>query len=299
MKPSFNTGISRQFFKQTLCLIITWLSLAVCTTALADFKETPQGKLTAAQAYADKFLKEDAKPGQQFFTRTPKFPTWKDQPIIDCPIYGIARAIETREPYFENKKNTVVIVPVWVELLALSVPGHAGYPFGTDEEGTVQCRFEYEQYSFAEKRFVREPDLLKKRYIETFQNWGEFAPGTEKSRGGGLSVDINKRYVRFKFRVSVAREAPYQLYPQFPRHHLAKEALVRLDWVIDNVSQSLNRGVSTREPSLTGSELQKDLLRMRRQTDENQWITRRIRNGLADIESIPSFSEIQPLTPRR
>jgi hypothetical protein len=65
------------------------LLFCVALGVQADYRDTPQGKLDAARKYADDFLKEDARPGQQFFTRTPKFPVWKDQPVIDCGMHAI------------------------------------------------------------------------------------------------------------------------------------------------------------------------------------------------------------------
>ena len=268
--------------------------LCLTLMAQADYRDTLQSKLEAARKYADDFLKEDARPGQQFFTRSPKFPTWKDQPLIDCGIYAIMRAIQTREPYFEDKKQNVVVVPVWVELLALRVGESTGYPFGENEEGVVQCNFEYEQYSFVTKRFEKIPDLLKKPYLQTFKNWGELVPRTEGVRDGDIAIDTDKRYARFKFRVSVAREAPYQLYPQFPRHHPAVAAVQRTAASLREGEDLLRRGVSDRDSSATGDALQKDLIRMRRQDDERRWRIAKLLEALSRLESIQPFSDLQP-----
>lgn len=278
------------------CLVGMLLLFCVTLCAQADYRDTPQSKLEAARKYADDFLKEDARPGQQFFLRQPRFPTWKDQPVIDCAMYAIMRAIQTREPYFEGKKQNVVVVPVWVELLALNVGEDEGYPFRRDEAGVEQCKFEYEQYSFATKRFERIPALLNKPSIETFKTWGELVPRTEAVRGGNardLAIDLDKRYVRFKFRVSVAREAPYQLYPQFPRHHPAVGSIDRLESVAARQVKRLNLGVSDRDPSANGEALKDDLARMRRQHFENEWIVEKMRQSLKNLQSIPSFSDLQ------
>lgn len=262
--------------------------------AHADYRDTPQGKLDAARKYADDFLKEDARPGQQFFQRRPKFPTWKDQPVNDCGMYAIMRAIQTREPYFEDKKQNVVTVPVWVELLMLDVGEGTGYPFGTNEEGVVQCKFEYEQYSFATKRFEKIPDLLKKPYFQTFKNWGELVPRTQGVRDGYIAIDADKRYVRFKFRVSVTREAPYQLYPQFPRHHPAGPSIDGFKSSDQFDEDFLKRGVSSRDSSTTGARLTADLLQMRRNIDEHKWAVEKLYEALQRLDPIPSFSDIQP-----
>ena len=272
---------------------ISVLFLCLIPHAYADYRDTPQSKLQAARKYADDFLKEDARPGQQFFTRTPKSPTWKDQPVIDCGMYAIMRAIETREPYFEDKKQNVVVVPVWVELLALRVGESTGHPFGQNEEGVVQCNFEYEQYSFATKQFEKIPDFLKKPYLQTFKNWGELVPRTEGVRDGDIAIDTDKRYVRFKFRVSVAREAPYQLYPQFPRHHPVVAAVQRAAASLREGEDLLRRGVSDRDSSATGEVLQKDLIRMRRQDDERRWRIAKLLDALSRLESIQPFSDLQ------
>lgn len=269
--------------------------LLFCVTlcAQADYRDTPQSKLEAARKYADDFLKEDARPGQQFFQRQPRFPTWRDQPVIDCGMHAIMRAIQTREPYFEDKKQGVVVVPVWVELLMLDVGEGTGYPFGQNEEGVVQCKFEYEQYSFATKRFERIPDFLKNPYLQTFKTWGELVPRTEGVRDGYIAVDLDKRYVRFKFRVSVARDAPYQLYPQFPRHHPVAASVQRTAASLREGEELLRRGVSDRDSSATGDALQKDLIRMRRQDDERRWRIAKLLDALSRLESIHPFSDLQ------
>ncbi|UUZ65411.1 hypothetical protein LP417_13295 [Polaromonas sp. P1-6] len=276
--------------------LVGMLLFCVTLCAQADYHDTSQSKLEAARKYADDFLKEDARPGQQFFTRDPKFPVWKDQPAIDCGLYAIMRAIQTHEPYFEDKNKNVVVVPVWVELLTLNIGEGTGYPFGQNEEGVVQCKFEYEQYSFRTKQFEKIPDLLKKPYLQTFKNWGELVPRTEALRGGNirdLAIDLDKRYVRFKFRISVAREAPYQLYPQFPRHHPVAESIQRTAASLREGEELLRRSVSDRDSSATGDVLQKDLARMRRQDDERRWRIAKLLDALLRLESIPSFSDLQ------
>ncbi len=267
--------------------------LCLTLSTHADYRDTSQGKLEAARKYADDFLTEDARPGQQFFTRTPRFPVWKDQPVIDCGMHAIMRAIQTREPYFEDKKQRVVVVPVWVDLLMLNVGERTGYPFGQNEEGVVQCNFEYEQYSFSTKRFEKIPDLLKKPYLQTFKNWGELVPRTEGVRDGYIAIDSDKRYVRFNFRVSVVRESPYQLYPQFPRHHPVMPSIARTNEIILFIENFLSRGVSERDPSATGGQLQNDLAQMRLQNDERRWRVDKLKATLWHLQSLPSFSDLK------
>lgn len=273
--------------------LVSVLLFFVTLYAQADYRYSPQSKLEAARKYADDFLKEDARPGQQFFQRKPKFPTWRDQPVNDCGMHAIMRSIQTREPYFEDKKKNVVVVPVWVELLMLDVGDGTGYPFGQNEEGVVQCNFEYEQYSFVTKQFEKIPGLLEKPYLQTFKNWGELVPRTEGVRDGYIAIDTDKRYVRFKFRVSVAREVPYQLYPQFPRHHPALPSIEKTEWAIRFVEDSLNRGISSRDSSATGEGLDADLKQMRRNLLEYKWTAEKLRQTLKRLEAIPSFSELQ------
>ena len=274
-----------------LAVVISWLASAV--NAQADYRASTESKLATARQYADDFLKEDARPGQQFFTRTPKFPVWKDQPVIDCGMLAIMRAIQTKEPYFEDKKQKVVIVPVWVELLQLDVGQMTGYPFGQNEEGVVQCKFEYEQYSFKTKRFEKIPDLLKKPYIETFKNWGELAESDDKKRFSVIAIDLDKRYVKFKFRVSVMREMPYQLHPQFPRHHPVQASIYKLKSSYEEIEELIKKEHSDRDDKAIGEALQKDLVRMRWQNPERLWKIKKLSNQINSLQSIFSFSDIE------
>ncbi|OYU44362.1 MAG: hypothetical protein CFE44_13355 [Burkholderiales bacterium PBB4] len=143
--------------------------LGVRLVAHADYRDSTYTKLEAARKYADDFLKEDARPGKQFSTRTPNFPVWKDQPVRDCGVSAIMRAIQTQEPYFEDKAKKVVIVPVWVELLMLVVDDDSGFPYNSDGEGFANCKFEYEQYSFVTQRFEKLPEFLGQPHSETFK----------------------------------------------------------------------------------------------------------------------------------
>ena len=272
-----------------LVLIITFTNFVY-----ADYRDTPQGKLDAARKYADAILQEDAKPGQQFFTRTPKFPVWKDQPIIDCDIYAVMRAVQTKEPYFEDKKKNVVIVPVWVELLTIQVGETSGYPFSRDEEGKVQCRFEYEPYSFKTNQFETAPNMLKKPYIETFKGWGEMAQNEDLLRRPLIAINESSRYVRFKFRVSVARDAPYQLYPQFPRHHPVESSIQKLEWVDKYTADLFEKGISTRGADTNGKQLITDLKYMENSLINYKWHINKLKAATEKYKTLPSFSEIKP-----
>lgn len=269
--------------------------VALCSyPVFADYRDTPEGKLDAALRYANAFLKEDARSDQLFFVREPRFPTWKDQPIIDCGTIAIMRGIRSDTPYFEDKKQTVVVVPVWVELFMLEVPELSGFPYSKNESGQVQCRFEYEPYWSVTKRFERLPDFLTRPLHERFLTWGAPYPETDPKYGPTwIAIDLDKRYVRFRFRISVARDAPYQLYPQFPRHHPVMAAIRLFDTSAQETERKIALSISDRNPDATGQELQKDLERMRYQLKRRQWAAQQLRERVQQLQNITPFSDLQ------
>jgi hypothetical protein len=108
-----------------------------------------------------------------------------------------------------------------------------------------------------------------------------------------VAPDIDKRYVRFNFRISVARDAPYQLEPQFPRHFLANVALSKLQRAIESTTAALAKGISDRDEKASGDILKQDLERMEKQNFEYRWMIFRIQDSLYQLRNTPSFSEIK------
>lgn len=288
------TSLAPQILKRAWILFLFGLGALYSYPASADYRDTPESKLDAALRYANAFLKEDARPDQLFFVRDPHFPTWKDQPIIDCGTIAIMRGIKSDTPYFEDKKQTVVVVSVWVELLMLEVPELSGFPYSKNESGQVQCRFEYEPYSFATKRFERLPDFLSRPLHERFLTWGTPYPETDLKYGPTwITIDLDKRYVRFRFRISVMRDTPYQLYPQFPRHHPVMAATKRFETSAQETERKITQGISDRNPEATGQELQKDLERMHYQLKRRQWAAQKLREQVKQLQNIIPFSDLQ------
>lgn len=274
--------------------LLCGLAVLCCNAASADYRDSPESKLLAARQYADKFLNEDARPEQLFFGREPRFPTWRDQPVIDCDTIGIVRGIRTDMPYFENKKQTVVIIPVWVELMMLRVHPNSGFPYGKDESGQVQCRFEYEPYLPSLRRFERLPDFLTRPLHARMLTWGTPFPDTDEKYGSTwIAIDPGNRYVRFQFRVGVTRDAPYQLYPQFPRHHPVMAAIQRFETSAQETERKIALGISDRNPKAAGQELQKDLERMRYQLQLRQWAAQQLRERVEQLQNIVPFSDLQ------
>ena len=153
-------------------LLFLYGTIAGLTPAYADYRDGPAQKLAAAKAYVEQFLAEDARPDQVFFARDVRFPVWKDQPIHDCAMRSIVRAIQPQEPYFEDEKKRVVIIPVWVELLMVEVSNDGGHE-ATGKEDSSPCTFEYERYSFETHRFEKIPTFRKRTHSEEFQQWGK------------------------------------------------------------------------------------------------------------------------------
>lgn len=257
---------------------------------------TVEGKLDAAMAYADWFLAEDTRKDQAFFTRSPRFPTWKDQPILDCSMHAIVRAMQIQEPYFEDMSQKVVVVPVMVELLVLNITGLSSGPAERSlRQDDAGCTFEYERYNFTTQRFEKRPGFRKHALAREFRDWGGYLEGHPNNDFRHFVVpDLDKRYVRFRFRISVARDAPYQLEPQFPRHFLAHVALPKLQWSINFQKEALAKGVSLRNPTAIGDELQKDLLSTEKHIFEDHWVTFRIQDSLLQLQNVRPFSEIKP-----
>jgi hypothetical protein len=135
---------------------------------------SPDGKLEAAMNYAAWFINEDTRADQAFFNRDVRFPNWKDQPIYDCSMRAIIRAIQLVQPYFEDKSQKVVVVPILAELLVLDVTGHIEGPPNRSmrDHGGDGCTFEYERYSFLTSRFEKVPGFRTHSLTKEFLAWG-------------------------------------------------------------------------------------------------------------------------------
>ena len=224
--------------------------------------------------------------------REPKFPVWKDQALYDCASHMFARATQPREPYFEDTSRRVVIVPVWVELLLVEASQEGGQDVKADGSTPSMCAFEYERWSFQLKRFEKVDGFRVRKHYDEFPLWGESVVNSPIDKW--VAIDLSKRYVRFNARVSVAREKPYQLGPQFPKHYPAEHALGLLRYYNDDRAKLLNEGKSDRDAKATGLALERDLARMQMQLRNNGWAADRLDSSLKALQNIKPFEEIQP-----
>jgi len=273
-------------------LWFAFLLISIGANAQTDYRASPASKLLAAKQHIQSILDEDAKPRRGFYGREPKFPVWKDQALLDCASDMIARAIEPREPYFEDKAQRVVVVPVWVELLLVKASREGGSEVKADGSTPSMCAFEYERWSFERKRFEKVDGFRRRMHYDEFPSWGESVVNSNINRW--VAIDLDKRYVRFLARVNVARGAPYQLAPQFPVHFEARHSVERLRVYNDRKVKLLAEGKSDRDPRATGSELQADLERMKKQLKNDSWAEEHLSASLNTLNNIKPFEELQP-----
>jgi hypothetical protein len=257
-----------------------------------DYRASPQAKLRAAKQHIQTILDNDAKPRRGFYGREPTFPAWKDQPFPDCASDMIVRAIQTKAPYFEDKSNRVVVVPVWAELLLVDASQSGGPRASMDNSLPSQCAFEYERWSFTTKRFEKVEGFRTRTHYDEFPDWGESVVNSNINRW--VAVDLNKRYVQFLARVNVAREAPYQLAPQFPVHHEAKHSVELLRFYNDRKVKLLAEGKSDRDPKASGGMLLEDLERMKKQLQNGSWAADHLSASLNKLQTIQPFEELKP-----
>lgn len=272
----------------TLALLLNW-NVAWSNT---DYRLSPEAKLQAAKEHIQKMLDDDAKPQRGFYGRTPSFPVWKDQALLDCASHMIVRAIEAKDPYFEDKRNRVVVVPVWAELLIVHASQSGGPRAAMDGSLPSQCAFEYERWSFVNKRFEKVEGFRSRTHYDEFPSWGDSVVNHEISRW--VAVDLDKRYVRFLTRVNVVREAPYQLAPQFPVHYPATHALNLLNHYLSNKKESVAKRISLRDARASGDELERDMMSTKKQIVNDSWAVDHLIDSLQRLQSIKSFEEIQP-----
>jgi hypothetical protein len=266
------------------------------TTAYAqiapiDYKSTPETKLAAALQVIKDILAEDAKPERGFYIREPKFPSWTDQALYDCASYVIVRAIEAKSPHFEDSHQRVV-VPVWAEVFLVSARGDGGQDVKADGSTPSMCVFEYERWSFVRKRFEKVDGFRAREHYDEFPRWGESVINSPINRW--VAIDLDKRYVRFNARVSVVREQPYQLGPQFPKHYPAEHSLGLLRYYNERKRKFLAEGKSDRDAKATGLALQQDLERIRLQLNNDGWAADRLSASLKALQNIKPFEEVQP-----
>lgn len=305
--------MKRQIVKGMACAVVS-SALALCVIAVPSFSQDANkaassqdhrvnrvSKLDAAKRFVQKFLEDDADPKQVFFIRQITFPTWKDQPIRDCGFKSLVRWIEPREPYFEDAKGEVVVVPVWAEVLMVEAEGY-DWGWGRDraEDGKSWCKWEYERYNHATQTFEKLPSFRNQTYSTEFARWGEstetylgsMQSGLAVAPGRYVAIAPDKRLVRYTIRVSVKREQPYRLAPQVPRHWYAQDAIAKLEMSIERQTLRLIAGVSDRESSATGEELQRDLQRMMHQREEKRWVVKKLREALAQPPVARSLSSV-------
>lgn len=266
--------------------------MALAQYAATDYRVTPRTKLQAARQLIQSILDEDGRPKRGFYGRQPKFPGWKDQALLDCDSDMIVRAIEPREPYFEDDTQRVVVVPVWAELLLVEASQSGGPRAAMDGSLPSMCAFEYERWSFERRRFEKVEGFRARTHYDEFPAWGESVVDSAITRW--VAIDLDKRYVRFQTRVSVAREMPYQLAPQFPVHYSADHAVALLRYYNDGKVKLLAEGKSDRDSKATGFKLQEDLERMKRQLKNDGWAEERLSASLKKLQNIKPFEDIQP-----
>lgn len=273
-------------------LALLFACLASVAHARDDFRASPQSRLLAAKQHIQGIVDEDARPKRGFYGRQIKFPMWKDQAYGDCASYMIVRAIETREPFFEDQQQVVVVVPVWAELLLVHASQSGGPRAALDGTKPSMCAFEYERWSFERKRFEKVEGFRSRTHYDEFPRWGESVINDRIDRW--VAIDPDKRYVRFLARVSVARELPYQLAPHFPVHFLAFPSWKILQLSSARTAQLIAEGKSDRDSNAKGNELAADLVRMEWQLRNRTWAAQHLGNLLKQLESIKSFEEINP-----
>jgi hypothetical protein len=266
--------------------------LALAENTESGYRATPQSKLSAARQLIQNILEEDAAPKRGFYGREPKFPVWKDQPMLDCAGYMIVRAIESRDPYFEDASRRVVVVPVWAELLLVKASREGGREVKADGSTASVCAFEYERWSFDRRRFEKVEGFRARSHYDEFPNWGESVINSSMNRW--VAVDLDKRYVRFLARVSVVREAPYQLAPQFPVHYIAEHSLKLLRYYNHRKNELIREGKSDRDPHAAGDELKGDLQRMKKQLQNDSWAQERLAAALEKLQNVQPFEGVKP-----
>jgi hypothetical protein len=287
-------GCASGVVRALVVTVSVFVSLIGATTyaqvAVIDSRATSKTKLAAALQVIKDILAEDAKLARGFYIREPKFPSWKDQALYDCAGYMIARATAVREPYFEDATKTVVVVPVWAELLLAKAIQDGGLDVKADGSTPSMCAFEYERWSFERKKFEKIDGFRTRKHYDEFPMWGDNVVNSPINRW--VAIDLDKRYVRFYARVSVAREQPYQLGPQFPKHYQAEHSLSLLRYYNQRKIDFLTSGKSDRDTRATGEALQKDLERMRLQLKNDGWAADRLSASLEALKNIEPFDEI-------
>jgi hypothetical protein len=266
-----------------------------------NYRATTQGKLDAARQVIQDKIDIDSKPRRNFGMRTPSWAIAHDQAGSDCySIKVIARAIEVEQPYFANPQASlagqrIAIVPIRAEILMVEAnedEGGKNSPMDYTDGG--DCAFEYERWSFANKRYEKVPGFRTRNFFDEFTNWGESIVEPGQRPGRWVAVDLDKRYVRFTTRVRVSSPIPYQRAPQFPQHFPAEHSLKLLRaWHQETVDQ-LQKNISDRDENAKGKELEKDIARMRWQNERRNWVINRLTNSLDRLKNIKPFEEIKP-----
>lgn len=265
-------------------------SLACPANAQGDYRASNESKLQAAKQHIQGILDEDARPKRGFYGREVKSPMWKDQAYLDCASQMIVRAIEPKDPYFEDEQELVVIVPVRAELLLVKASQEGG-PEVKVVGTPSMCAFEYERWSFERKRFEKVEGFRSRVHYDEFPRWGESVINNQIDRW--VAIDLDKRYVKFLTRVSVVRELPYQLGPQFPVHFRSGHTLRLLRVSNLNKAIHLAKEKSDRNSDAVGAELEADLTRMKRQVTNDSWAFDHLTDSLKKLENISPFEEIQ------
>jgi hypothetical protein len=266
-----------------------------------NYRATTQGKLDAARQVIQDKIDIDSKPRRNFGMRTPSWAIAHDQAGSDCySIKVIARAIEVEQPYFANPQASlagqrIAIVPIRAEILMVEAnedEGGKNSPMDYTDGG--DCAFEYERWSFANKRYEKVPGFRTRNFFDEFANWGESIVEPGQRPGRWVAVDLDKRYVRFTTRVRVSSPIPYQRAPQFPQHFPAEHSLNLLKYFNNRKAELIAAGRSDRDSSASGMELSNDIQRMKVQLVRDKWAAEKLTDSLNRLKNIKPFEEIKP-----
>ena len=285
-------------------LVLGLMAWATGTQAAASpaSEASDAERLQAAVRFVTAQLAADADPKQILQARAKPRVAHAGEPLQDCDLTVIVRAIEQRgAPELEEGPTgapVVARVPVVAELVFVE----AGLDGGQTPllAGDSACTFAYERFDAQRAAFEPIETFRLRPHTAEFRTWGEAA---EVWRAGApvagaqprrfVAIDPDKRYVRFWVRVNVADPAAaYRLAPQFPRHWLARDAVPKLENINLRQETILTAKLSDRNPAARGDELKNDLVRMQAQLKQDRWRFDRLKAGLERLEAVESFAEL-------
>lgn len=251
-------------------------------------------ELAKARAFVRNFIHRDTDAASFLRIREIKFPVPFEQPLIDCGLQGVARWMRVEMPYYEDRRRQIIVVPVVLELLMVMTDGYGqGWGnHGVENKAKFACTWEYQRYNPANKLFESLPDFRTHSYNEFFRNWGESreevlnAYQQKMKVEPPLSVVIDKksRLVRYFIRLKSKKNEFVRIAPQVPRHWFVEDAMEKFELYIRNYSKSLKQGVSLRNSSAQGAELQADLESQKNLFEYRQWQLEKLRKIFQEEE---------------